>query len=247
MVAMSRSGESHTDAVSLMPGYKALPSRMAGDTADQVREAELRHRAGDVPAAIMMLEEALAVSVAARPELPGWLCGRLAALYRTSGRYDDEVRILERYRESQTSEEARTRYDARLCKARTIAERKRRPESGALASVRASLGRPRARRKLTSTTSQVDAPTRFSEEARAELRAALADAADEQELRLRAALLRLRDEASQGEARMEQLVEVLKEARDAPEHEPLIAETRLRRYAGGLVLLLGLHFEEEGA
>src|SRR3981081_4332624 len=129
-----------------MPGYKSLPSFMTGDAADQVREAEARHRIGDSVAAVHLLEEALVASVAARGAYPGWLCGRLAALYRTLGRYDDEVHLLERYRDSQTSEDARTRYDARLCKARTIAERKRRPQSGALDSVRASLGRPRTRR-----------------------------------------------------------------------------------------------------
>ena len=53
-------------------------------------------------------------------------------VYRTLKRYDDEVELLERYRESQTSEEARTRFDARLSKARAIAERKRRPLTGAL-------------------------------------------------------------------------------------------------------------------
>lgn len=76
--------------------------------------------------------------------LPGWLCGRLAALYRTLERYDDEVMLLERYRDSQSSEDARVRYDARLSKARTIAERKRRRESGAVTSVRRVLARGRA-------------------------------------------------------------------------------------------------------
>lgn len=129
-----------------MPGYKTLPTSMTGDAADQVREAEARHRTGDSGAAVHLLEEALSASVSAHGSYPGWLCGRLAALYRTLGRYDDEVRLLERYRDSQTSEEARTRYDARLSKARTIAERKRPRDSGALDSVRASLGRPRAGR-----------------------------------------------------------------------------------------------------
>ena len=123
-----------------MPGYKSLPTSLTGEAADQVREAEARHRTGDSAAAVQLLEEALAASIAARPAYPGWLCGRLAALYRTVGRYDDEVQLLERYRDSQTSEDARTRYEARLCKARTIADRKRRTPSGALDSVRASLG-----------------------------------------------------------------------------------------------------------
>src|SRR3954471_13145499 len=128
-----------------MPGYKALPSFMTGAAADQVREAEARHKVGDSATAVQLLEEALAASVAVRPAYPGWLCGRLAALYRTLGRYDDEVHLLERYRESQTSEEARSRYDARLSKARTIAERKRRSDSGALSSVRQVLRAPRRR------------------------------------------------------------------------------------------------------
>src|SRR6266566_1630727 len=111
-----------------MPGYRDLPSSLTGDAADLVRGAEAAHRGGNLPAAAALLEKALEVSVAAEPALPGWLCGRLAALYRTLQRYDDEVHLLERYCDSQSTQEARTRYDARLSKARTIAERKRRCE-----------------------------------------------------------------------------------------------------------------------
>jgi hypothetical protein len=219
---------------------------MTGDAAEQAREAESRHRAGDVDAAILMLEEALRASLATRPEIPGWLCGRLAALYRTSGRYDDEVRLLERYRESQNAGEARTRYDARLSKARTIAERKRRSESGALASVRASLDRPRARRGATRRAIEAAAPMRdFSEPVLLELRDALGDAADADERRLRAVLVRLSDEARVAGAPAERLVEAMKAARDTPEVEPSLADIRRGRYGSGLLLLLALHFEEE--
>ena len=128
-----------------MPGYRALSSTVTGLAADSAREAESRRREGDPKNAVLLLEEALAASERVDVELPGWLCGRLAALYRTLGRYDDEVRLLERYRDSQSSEEARSRYDARLSKARTIAERKRRSDSGALVSVRKVLGTPRRR------------------------------------------------------------------------------------------------------
>src|SRR5205085_6814414 len=100
-------------------------------------------------------EEALEASARLDPVLPGWLCGRLAALYRTLERYDDEVALLERYRDSQVTEEARVRYDARLSKARTIAERKRRRDSGAVASVRRVIARPRPER---AAVPDLDAP-----------------------------------------------------------------------------------------
>jgi hypothetical protein len=219
---------------------------MTGDAADQAREAESRQRAGDVDSAIAMLEEALDATLAIQPDMPGWLCGRLAALYRTSGRHDDEVRLLERYRDSQHAEEARNRYDARLSKARTIAERKRRSESGALASVRASIGRPRTRRGQTTRTIEAPTPTRcFSEPVLRELRDALADVDDVDERRLRAALVRLSDEARAAGTLAERLVEAMKEARDTPEAEPSIAAARCSRYGSGLLLLLALHFQEE--
>jgi hypothetical protein len=219
---------------------------MTGDAADQAREAESRQRAGDVDSAITMLEEALDATLATQPEMPGWLCGRLAALYRTSGRYDDEVRLLERYRDSQNAEEARNRYDARLSKARTIAERKRRSESGALASVRASIGRPRTRRQSTLRIIEAAAPAvRFSEILLRELRDALADPDDTDEVRLRAVLMLLSDEARASGAPAERLVEAMKEARDMPETEPSIAALRRGRYGSGLLLLLALHFQEE--
>jgi hypothetical protein len=134
-----------------MPGYRALSVTVTGSAADSAREAESLRRVGEPETAVVLLEEALLASARTRPELPGWLCGRLAALYRTLARYDDEVYLLERYRESQTSEDARSRYDARLSKARTIAERKRRSDSGALRSVRKVLRTPRRRSTPTSS------------------------------------------------------------------------------------------------
>jgi hypothetical protein len=116
---------------------------VTGPAADQARQAESRRRGGDPDTAVRLLEEALDASARIDAVLPGWLCGRLAALYRTLERYDDEVTLLERYRDSQVTEEARVRYDARLSKARTIAERKRRNDSGAVASVRRVIARPR--------------------------------------------------------------------------------------------------------
>ncbi len=136
-----------------MPGYRTIAESLTGSAAESVRAAEARQREGNPSAAVQLLEEALESSVSVRPELPGWLVGRLAALYRTLGRYDDEVHLLERYQSSQTSDEARARYDARLSKARIIADRERPRDSGALASVRRVMGAPRTRRK-TPTASQ---------------------------------------------------------------------------------------------
>lgn len=230
-----------------MPGYKALPSFMTGETANQVREAEAAHREGDSGAAVRLLEEALVASLGLRPEFPGWLCGRLAALYRTLGRYDDEVLLLERYRDSQTSEDARTRYDARLSKARTIAERKRRSESGALESVRASLGRPRARRVRNRAAQAQVAPPPAAAMASPATLELLAKAIDADEAtyaaHMRAALESLVAEGRDQALPMEVLVSTLKTASTSP--DGVVDEQRSSRYAGALVQLLALYFEEE--
>lgn len=226
-----------------MPGYKALPHSLTGNAADQVREAETRHRAGDLTTAAHLLEEALEASATSSAALPGWLCGRLAALYRTLARYDDEVRLLERYRESQTSEDARTRYDARLSKARTIAERRRRSESTALTSVRASLGQPRPRRSRNGYGGTQ--PPCATPAAIAELEAALADASTSGEERRHAALRRISEEARELRASIDEVVAVLKRARDARDDDPLRAGRRAEAYGPALVLLIAMYFQEE--
>jgi hypothetical protein len=213
---------------------------MTGAAADQVREAEARHKTGDSATAVQLLEEALAASVATRPAYPGWLCGRLAALYRTLGRYDDEVHLLERYRESQTSEEARTRYDARLCKARTIAERKRRPDSGALDSVRASLGRPRTRRSRTGIAKvQPYAVSALTIEA---LTQALHTVGDAHEELTRIAVERLAVEGRAAHAPADLLVAALKRA--AASQNGIEPGELSSRYGAALLQLLALYFEE---
>ena len=100
-----------------MPGYRSLSAHLSGTAADHAREAELSQRGGDAEAA-QLLEEALEASVRARPEMPGWICGRLASIYRSLKRYDDEVGCSSGIANRRRSEEARTRFDARLSKAR---------------------------------------------------------------------------------------------------------------------------------
>ncbi len=215
---------------------------MTGEAADQVREAESRQRLGDSTTAVKLLEDALDASVAARSELPGWLCGRLAALYRTLARYDDEVLLLERYRESQTSEEARTRYDARLSKARTIAERKRRPQSGALDSVRASLSRPRPRR---TPPQPLMAVSKEPEIADATIDAvAVAIAGGEDDRLLLDALSALCAEMTAAGGNVEQLASALRTACARPPVAALPAKTQTARYGSMLVQLLAIYFEE---
>ena len=162
-----------------MPGYRSLSSNLSGTAAEHAREAELGQHHGDPKSAARLLEEALAASLRTRPEMPGWVCGRLASIYRTLKRFDDEVELLERYRESQTSEEARTRFDARLSKARAIAERKRRPVTGALETVRQVRHRSSQRRRTPPRAQPVaatsGAATLGASVMQMELRAALMD------------------------------------------------------------------------
>jgi hypothetical protein len=230
-----------------MPGYKSLPHTLTGDAADQVREAESHHRNGDSSSAVALLEEALAASIAAKGPLPGWVCGRLAALYRSLGRYDDEVYVLERFRESQASDEARTRFDARLSKARTIAARKQRKDSGALVSIRESLLRPRRRRIRGKTRLGADSTASFADAQLASLSAALADQAPGHETRLTATLHELYACASANQATPEELVDALKRACALPPCATLAEQERSARYGAAILQLLALHFDENGS
>ena len=232
-----------------MPGYRSLSRHLAGTAAEHAREAELRQRGGDPESAARLLEEALDASMRVRPEMPGWLCGRLASIYRTLKRYDDEVELLERYRESQSSEEARTRFDARLSKARAIAERKRRPSTGALETVRQVRHRSSQRRRTPSRARQTIVVTvgvaSVASTGDAELRAALCDLSPTSDQRLRAALARMCAEADAGSAHMEDLVAALKGAwaETSPPADFSEAEWN-ERYSAALVQLLSLYFGE---
>ncbi len=207
-----------------------------------MRQAETRRRGGDAEAAVQLLEDALMASLELRLEIPGWLCGRLAALYRTLCRYDDEVYLLERYRESQRTEEARTRYDARLSKARIIAERKRRRDSGALQSVRVSMGRPTRRRSAAQAVGSAPIST-FSRSAVDALTVALAnDAADTKQLD--DALAVVCAEAHANDVSVEDLVLVLRRASSVLPNAR-IDVPRDSRYDSALLLLLALYYREQ--
>jgi hypothetical protein len=195
-----------------MPGYRALSRKAAGGAASETRIAEAVQRHGDLPSATRLLEAALTASEEVSPVLPGWLCGRLAALYRTQRRYDDEVRLLERYRESQASEQSRTRYDARLSKARAIAHKKRRSDSTALSSIRDI-----TRRRRADDPRAEAAPmhaVRFSDTAMSALRDALTTPAVDRRAQtlLRDVIAQLCEEARASGHRAEHLVAAIKTA-----------------------------------
>jgi hypothetical protein len=227
-----------------VPGYKALPDEFDGPAAEQVRYAEVLQRAGAAAEAVRLLELTLESCVRTKPELPGWLCGRLAALYRALKRYDDEVRLLERYRESQSSEDARTRFDARLSKARAIAERKRRTDTRALASVRRVLT-GRDDDDVVVTPVDMDDALAFCDETMAALRAALVAAtqADGGSGALASAVERLCAESREQDHPPERMVAALRLAWRITPRPPLIAAEHWRAvYQDALAQSLAIHF-----
>jgi hypothetical protein len=229
----------------VVPGYKALPDEYSGPAAEQVRYAEVLQRAGDATEAVRMLEVTLEACARTKPELPGWLCGRLAALYRALKRYDDEVLLLERYRESQTSEEARTRFDARLSKARAIAERKRRTETRALSSVRRVInGREDDDLSLVAAASDEDPA--FGAETMAAARDAFTAAtrADGDLGALACVVQRMCAEAKQRGYPPERLVSALRHAWHTSPRPPLVSVEEWRAvYREALGRSLAIHFE----
>jgi len=227
-----------------VPGYKALPDEFDGPAAEQVRYAEVLQRAGDATEAVRLLELTLDSCARTKPELPGWLCGRLAALYRSLKRYDDEVLLLERYRESQTSEEARTRFDARLSKARAIAERKRRTETRALASVRRVIT-GRDDDEVVVTPVDMDAALSFRDETMSALGTAMVTAtqADIGSGALAGAVEQLCAEAREQDHPPERLVAAVRLAWRITPRPPLVSAEHWRAvYQDALARALGIHF-----
>jgi hypothetical protein len=238
-----------------MPGYKALPEHFSGRVAEGVRFAEILQRAGANDDAVQLLEHALELCVASSPQIPGWLCGRLAALYRTLKRYDDEVRLLERYRDSrQASDEAHSRFDARLSKARAIAERKQRTDTRAHDSVRTVIARGTTETSFPiAAADALDAArggaSYFTAEAIQMLRDAfVAASADTEDAQLTRALVRVRDEARIRGHPPERMVTTLREVWRRSAAPPGVDTATWRaRYRDALTRLLAMYFDESGA
>jgi hypothetical protein len=236
-----------------MPGYRALPARTEGGGASETRAAEALQKHGDLPTATRLLEAALESSLEINSVIPGWLCGRLAAMYRTLGRYDDEVHLLERYRETQASEEARTRYDARLSKAKAIAHKKRRSDSTALSSIRGLATKHRRSNggaDLTLDSRPADpAPPRplFSESIFTLLRAALRlpAAHPDAQTTLRDVVSELCNEARTADYRADHLVDAIKTAWTASPPPAGWTDSEWRaRYEHALAWCISVYFDE---
>lgn len=133
-----------------MPGFRSLSDAVTGSAAAFSRDATALEGGGDHLGAIALYERALEFAKVECLPLPGFVCGRLAASYRRARRYQDELDLLERYRDSQTDEVARSRFDARMSKARALVDKHHRHDSAALASVRAI--KPSARRNRRHVT-----------------------------------------------------------------------------------------------
>jgi hypothetical protein len=120
-----------------MPGYPSLPESISGVVADLTRDAARLEEQGHKEDAAAVYERAVQAVVASGEAIPGFLCGRLALLYRRLGRHAEEVVLIEQYQATQRIERDRVRFDARLSKARALLERaSRSQDSGALASIR---------------------------------------------------------------------------------------------------------------
>ena len=228
-----------------MPGYRPLPAVVKGEAADSVRTAAALTKTGDPIGAAHLLEDALAASLEVTPEMPGWLCGRLAVLYRRLGRLEDEVDLLERYRASQPTDEARTRFDARLSKARAILARKRPKDSGALTSVRQALERPRRARR-GGTPSPNNDPVKESDRQLTRLRELFAITSSSAfETRLEEELRRYLGYARKRELALEVMVETIRTAAKATDTSGLTASTSRERFSVALVRLLALSFNDD--
>lgn len=118
-----------------------------GDLGELVRDAMEHGSEGRADEAAALYEQAFCRALAGTTEVPPSIVGRLAVIYRRLGRFDDEIFLLERYRDSLTDDELQARYRARLAKAYALAAQHRISDSVALASVRAATERSVSKRR----------------------------------------------------------------------------------------------------
>jgi hypothetical protein len=155
------------------------------------------------------------------------------------------VHLLERYRESQSSEESRTRYDARLSKAQAIAHKKRRTDSTALNSIR-DLTRRRRADSPRLDAARMHAVT-FSDDTRSDLRAALALPADDPraDAALRDVVTQLCGEARAAGQHAEHIVAAIKSAWSETRRPAGADEQEWRaRYEQALAWCISVYFDE---
>lgn len=115
---------------------------------DTLREASEQDMKGLSQEAAVLYERAFCQAIEFGTALPSFVVGRLAVLYRRLGRFEDEIFLLERYRDSLVDDDLQARYRARLTKAYSLAAQHRGSDSVALASVRASTERSIGKRRV---------------------------------------------------------------------------------------------------
>ena len=130
-----------------MGGYRISADNFTGDLGALVREAMERWSEGQAHEAAALYEQAFCRALTGGTEIPASIVGRLAVIYRRLGRFDDEIFLLERYRDSLTDDDLQARYRARLAKAYALASQHRISDSVALASVRAATERGVSKRR----------------------------------------------------------------------------------------------------
>lgn len=121
---------------------------------DLLHEAAARDMEGRSQEAALLYERAFCQAVELRVALPPFVVGRLAVLYRRLGQFDNEIFLLERYRDSLIDDDLQARYRARLTKAYSLAAQHRGSDSVALASVRASTERSIGKRRVRVSTTR---------------------------------------------------------------------------------------------
>ena len=132
-----------------MGGYRLRADSFTGDLGELVREAMERGVEGQGEEAAALYEQAFSHALALKTEVPASIVGRLAVIYRRLGRFEDEIFLLERYRDSLTDDELQARYRARLAKAYALAAQHRISDSVALSSVRDATARSVLKRRRT--------------------------------------------------------------------------------------------------
>ena len=130
-----------------MGGYRMRADSFSGDLAELVHEAMEHGSEGRAMEAAALYEQAFCRALSHDGDVPASIVGRLAVIYRRLGQFDDEIFLLERYRDSLTSDELQARCRARLTKAYALAAQHRISDSVALASVRASTERSASKRR----------------------------------------------------------------------------------------------------
>jgi hypothetical protein len=106
-----------------MPAFPPLRATAPPEHADAAAHADELRQAGRHAEAVVYLSGVIRDLEQLPAHVPAWPYGRLALIHRYRREYDDEVRVLERYQTLVPDGTHRSRFAARLSKARALADR----------------------------------------------------------------------------------------------------------------------------